>query len=558
MMKRLLALLLAISMLFALTACNSGDETTAPDDDSGQTTEDSATTPDDSSGDEGSAPVDNVVRMGRDMASTGNLNTLLTTYNNIFEISDCVFDQLIRKDPYTLELEPNLIVDFPEISNDGTLFTFELKQGVQFHDGTELTAKDVPYTFSRFFDPDSGNVNGWMANMIKGSQDMMDSESNGQIDTLESIVVIDDYHFTIELEYGYTAFLAVLAVAPLNIVPMDACEAAGDRWGIDTLIGTGPFKLESFNPNNEVILVRNDDYHGDVVKLDGVEILNMDANTALIEWEAGTIDVCSVGTSLVDGYLDNPEYADNVQFTEYVGIHCLNFNQAMEPFDDQRVRLAVGLATDIQSLCDGYFQGHIKPAKSLIPAGVLGYDDSLPPLEYDPERAKELLAEAGYPEGITITATMTEGSDWDKIYQVLQEQYKLANITLEIEKVDSAGWLDKRSTGNVQFYMMNWYADFVDPDNFLYSLFHSSVATFFSNGMVDPEWDAKLDAGRLITDLDEKQEYYADLEYWLSREQVAEWPLYAPAGYTLVSDRVHEVFCKSDFLMCFTEGYIEE
>ncbi len=553
-MKRLLALLLALCMLFALAACGGGGETTSPDDTSQNPDDPPGDTPDDSD----AAPVDNVVRMGRDMASVGNLNSLLTTYNSIFEVSDCVFDQLIRKNPYTLELEPNLIVDFPEISNDGTLFTFELKQGVKFHDGTELTAKDVQYTFSRFFDPDSGNLNGWMANMIKGSQDMIDSGTNGQIDTLESVVVIDDYHFSIELEYGYTAFLAVLAVAPLNIVPMDACEAAGDRWGIDTLIGTGPFKLESFNPNNEIVLVRNDDYHGEVVQLDGVEILNMDANTALIEWEAGTIDVCSVSTSLVDGYLDNPDYADNVQFTEYIGIHCLNFNQDLEPFDDQRVRLAVGLATDIQSLCDGYFQGHIKPAKSLIPKGVLGYDDSLPELEYDPERAKELLADAGYPDGITITATMTEGSDWDKIYQVLQEQYKLANITLEIEKVDSAGWLDKRSTGNVQFYMMNWYADFVDPDNFLYSLYHSSVATFFSSGMNDPEWDAKLDAGRLITDLDEKQEYYADLEYWLSREHVAEWPLYAPAGYTLVSDRVHEVFCKSDFLMSFTEGYIEE
>ena len=410
-MKRLLALLLALCMLFALAACGGGGETTPPDDTSQNPDDPPGDTPDDSD----AAPVDNVVRMGRDMASVGNLNSLLTTYNSIFEVSDCVFDQLIRKNPYTLELEPNLIVDFPEISNDGTLFTFELKQGVKFHDGTELTAKDVQYTFSRFFDPDSGNLNGWMANMIKGSQDMMDSGTNGQIDTLESVVVIDDYHFSIELEYGYTAFLAVLAVAPLNIVPMDACEAAGDRWGIDTLIGTGPFKLESFNPNNEIVLVRNDDYHGEVVQLDGVEILNMDANTALIEWEAGTIDVCSVSTSLVDGYLDNPDYADNVQFTEYIGIHCLNFNQDLEPFDDQRVRLAVGLATDIQSLCDGYFQGHIKPAKSLIPKGVLGYDDSLPELEYDPERAKELLADAGYPDGITITATMTEGSDWDKI-----------------------------------------------------------------------------------------------------------------------------------------------
>lgn len=553
-MKRLLSLLLALTMLFALAACSNGT-----DDSGNQTPDDSQTDTPNEGGDENNAePTDNVVRFGRDMKDMGNLNTLLTTYNQIYEASDCVFDQLISKDPFTLELKPNLLTDFPEISEDGTLFTFELKQGVKFHDGTELTSKDVQYTFSRFFDPDSGSLNGWLANMIKGSQALMDSETNGKIDTLESVAIIDDYHFTIELEYGYTAFLSVLAVAPLNIVPMDACEAAGDRWGIDTLIGTGPFKMESFNPNNELVLVRNEEYHGNVPKLAGVEILNMDANTALIEWEAGTIDVCAVGTDLVDGYLDNPDYADNVQLAEYAGIHCLSFNQALEPFDDQRVRLAVGLATDIQGLCDGYFQGHIKPAKSLIPQGIMGYDDSLPALEYNPERAKELLAEAGYPDGVTFTATCTEGSSFEKIYQVLQEQYKLANITMEIEKVDNAGWFDKRSTGNVQFFLMNWYADFLDPDNFLYSMFHSSVATFFSNGMVDPEWDAKLEAGRLITDLDEKQDYYAELEYWLSREQVAEWPLYAPAGYYLIADRVKDVFCKRDFLMSFSEGYIVE
>ncbi|NCB04039.1 MAG: ABC transporter substrate-binding protein [Clostridia bacterium] len=544
-MKKFLALMLAAVMLFSFAACNkteSGDGTTAA---GGDTTAPTA------SGEP------KILKVGTDMGDMGNLNSLLSTYNTIFQNSDAVFDQLISKDPYTLELKPNLIVDFPTVSEDGKTFTFELKQGVKFHDGTELTTKDVEYTFARFFDSDYGNLNNWMANMIKGSQAMIDAEPNQQIDKLEGFTVIDDYKFSIELDYGYTAFLAVLAVSPLNIVPMDACEAAGERWGIDTLIGTGPYKVETFTPNVELLLARNDDYHGDKVKFDKVDVLHMDSNTALIEWEAGNIDVTAVDVSLVDGYLDNPETADNVKFQEYVGIHCLNFNQKLKPFDDQRVRLAVGLATDIQSLCDGYFKGHIKPAKSLIPNGIVGYDDSLEPLEYNPERAKELLAEAGYPDGIEFTATVTEGSSFTEIYQVLQEQYKKANITLNIEKVDKAGWFDKRSTGNVQFFMMNWYADFLDPDNFMYSLFHSSVATFFSNGMEDPEWDARLDAGRLLS-YEDKQQYYADAEKWLTREHVAEWPLYAPAGYLLVSDRVSDVFVKRDFLLTYTVGDIVE
>lgn len=243
-MKRILALMLATAMLFAFAACNTtkpGSTTTA-----GGGAATTTTAP----------PVSNpkILKVGSDMSSIGNLDSLLSTYNSVFQNSDAVFDQLISKDPYTLELKPNLIVDFPTVSEDGKIFTFELKQGVKFHDGTELTSKDVEYTFARFFDPDAGNLNGWMANMIKGSQAMMDSGTNGTIDKLEGFTVIDTYHFSIELDFGYTAFLAVLAVSPLNIVPMDACEAAGERWGIDTLIGTGPYKLELFTPNVELIL----------------------------------------------------------------------------------------------------------------------------------------------------------------------------------------------------------------------------------------------------------------------------------------------------------------
>lgn len=121
-MKKLLALLLALTMLFALAACGTGTDTDPEVPDSGE-----------QSGGEnegGSTSTDNVVRMGLSMKDMGNLNSLLTTYNTIFQTSDCIFDQLIMKDPFTLELKPNLITDFPEISEDGTLFTFELKQGV--------------------------------------------------------------------------------------------------------------------------------------------------------------------------------------------------------------------------------------------------------------------------------------------------------------------------------------------------------------------------------------------------------------------------------------------
>ena len=547
-MKKYVALLLSIIILVASFGCATGSApppggsataTTASSGGTATATTVAATTAN-------ASP--KILRVGEDMSSLITVNSLHTTYNNIFESSDAMSDQLIAKDPYTLELQPALLTKMPDISADGKTFTFELKQGVKFHNGDELTAKDCVFTFNRFFDPAYGNMNTWMADMILGAKEMVSAE--GTITALDSVKFIDDYHFSIELEYGYTAFLAVLAVAPLNIVPMDACLAAGDRWGIDVYYGTGPFMFKSFEPGVKLVMEKNPNYHGTAAKIDQIEVTHMEPSTALIEWEAGTIDVCAVDVSLVDGYLDDPEFADNVKFQEYVGIHTLNFNQELKPLDDVRVRTAIGLATNSQALCDGYFKGHIRPAKSLIPQGIVGYDDSLPPLEYNPDRAKELLAEAGYPDGIEITCTVRDTSSWVEIYQVLQEQYKLANITLHIEKVDAAGWLEKRGNGLVQFYMMNWYADFLDPDNFIYSLYHSSVADFFSTGNKDPEFDAALDAGRLLS-YEAKQQYYADMEYKLSRETVAEWPLYAPAGYILVSDRVDNFFLKRDFLKTY-------
>lgn len=534
-MKRLLCFVLALTMIFSLTACGAS----------------SPKEPADSTNSEKPAGP-KILRVANDLSSVGNLDLHLSTYNQNFEIGNTVAETLINKDPETLELYPLLLTKMPDISEDGLTYTFELKQGIKFHDGSPLTSEDVVYTFNRFFDPKTACLTTWLATMIKGSNEFLE----GKEDHLTGIKAIDDYHFTLELYYPYSAFSSVLAAAPLVIYPSDAAKVAGDRWGVDTFIGTGPFKLESFEPKTKVVLARNDEYHGGAKKLDKIEILNMNKETALLEFEAGNVDVVGVDTQIVDSYLNNPEYKDNVKFQEYLGIYTLQFNQDLAPFDNPKVREAVALATDRNAIVQGYLKGHVKPAKSLFPPGIPGFDESLPELPYDIEKAKALLAEAGYPNGIEITATTTENSSFINIYQILQQQYAKANITMNIELVDAAGWFDKRSTGNVQLMILNWFADFNDPDNFIYSLYHSDSEDFLSTGNKDPEFDAALEKGRLITDPAEKQKFYADLEYKLTREKFAEWPLYTPAGYYMVSDRAKDVFIKRDFLWWYSDADI--
>lgn len=540
-MKRFISMLLVVIMIFSLTACG------------GQTQESSEKSTEEPSEElDTESTEEKVLRVGRKLDDAGNLDIFMTTYNLLFEINNSICETLIAKETETLDLYPLLLTKMPDVSEDGLVYTFELKEGVKFHDGTELTSEDVVFSFNRFFDPEIGCLTTWLATMIEGSEEFL----AGERDHLTGIEVIDDYHFTIELYYPYSAFTAVLAAAPLVVYPKEACEAAGDRWGIDTLIGTGPYTLETFEPKTKIVLSKFDDYHGTAKNLDKIEFLTMDENTALLEFEAGNIDVCGVSTQLVDTYLNDPEYKDNVKFQEFIGIYTLNFNQDLEPLNNLKVREAISLATDRETLCETYFRGHVKPAKSLFPKGIPGYDESLPELEYNPQKAKEILAEAGYPNGIEIAATVTEGSTFTPIYEILQQQYAEAGITLNIEKVDNAGWFDKRSTGNVQFYILNWFADFTDPDNFIYSLYHSTSEDFLSTGNKDPEFDKLLEEGRLIIDPDEKQKFYADLEYKLTREKIANAPLYCPAGYYLVSDRVTGVVLKRDNLFNYVDGDI--
>jgi peptide/nickel transport system substrate-binding protein len=493
----------------------------------------------------------NYLKIGSLLDATMNLDPITCTYNWVFETSNALFNQLVQPDPVTMELKPYLIENLPEVSADSKVFTFHLKKGVKFHDGTELKSKDVEFTFNRFFDPKWNNVNMWMADFILGAKDMME----GKASSLAGFKVIDDYTFSIELEYPYTAFVAVLAVPPLAIMPKDACEKAGDRWGIDTIIGTGQYKLKSFTPGVEVIIERNNDYWGPKAKLDGVQWNHMLTETQLLEWEAGNIDICSVDVSLVDNYIQ--KYPNNVVEQEYVGTNWLIFNFDLPPLNDIRVREAVGLATNIDALCRDYFKGHVKQARGVIPPGMVGYDPSRPLKQYNPERAKQLLAEAGYPNGIDIEATVRDTSSTVEIFQIFKEQYKLANIRLNIEMADAVAQLEKRSTGHVQYLILTWYADFLDPDNFLFTVYHSGTANFFSTGFRDKYFDNQLTKGRTLP-LSEKQKFYSELESYLLNEKIAAWPLYTPTGYILRANRVKDVYVKNDFLFTFEIGYLVE
>jgi ABC-type transport system substrate-binding protein len=512
--------------------------------------------------DSGSASAGNTLRVGCQLEVLGNMDVMITSQNTVFQISDTITDTLMGKRDSDLALFPLLLAKTPDISPDGLLYTCTLRKGVKFHDGTELTADDVLFTFNRFFNPKTQANMVWLCDdVIKGARDV----EQGKTVEVSGLKKTGDYTFTIELKYPFSAFTSILAASPLGIISKAACLKAGDKWGLETYIGCGAYKVASFTPKQEIVLEKFPEYWAGAKSVDKIIISNMDQNTQLMEFDAGNIDVCDLPTSLAPDYLKNPAMKSKIKYQEFMGIWGLHFNMAIPPFNNVKVRQALAYAVDLNSLCTGYYKGAHTPARSLIPKGIPGYVASNPVQEYNPEKAKQLLAEAGFPNGLKITAAVKNTPEIVECFQVLQDQFKKSGIDMAIELCDPGSWAQKRKQdGGTQLYMITWYADYVDPDMYLYLLYHSSVSDNFANGFSpkynakDSAWyDSQVELGRRMTDPAKKAAFYADLERWLTTKYYAEVPLYCASAYYLVSDRVSGVTYKPDFLYSYENAVIK-
>ena len=529
--KALALLLIACLMVTMLAACGSG----------GGSNSGGSETPSET-------PTDNILKVAFDFSSFETIDVQKTTYNQIFQINDCICETLYGKDPETLESYPLLVEDFPEVSDDGLVYTFKLKEGIKFHDGTDLTTEDVIYTFERFFAPETLCPMTWLVDMIQGAAEYM----AGTADTITGLEAKDDYTFSMTLNFPYSPMIATLAASPLSIFSKDACEAAGDGWGITSYVGTGPYKFESFESGSKIVLKKNEEYHGGAKSVDEIDFLSMDIKTALLEFEAGTIDVCDLSTELAEDYLADETYKNNVGYQDYFGVFTMILNQSVEPFNDPKVREAFTLAIDREAIAEDYFGGSVSPAYTFLPPGISGHDDSYV-IKRDVEKAKQLLADAGYADGLTITVPIAAESD---VLTIIKEQVAEAGITLDIQLADAATVSDMRTNGKIPCWILQWYADYNDADEFLYGIFHSSTSTYFSTGFVNEEFDKQLAHCRSITDATEKEAAYKALDKVVSQEQICNAPLYYPGSYYMISDRVSGVTMKKDWLWHYVDAVI--
>ena len=427
-------------------------------------------------------------------ASPRNLDPVLYTGAYEGQVIQNVCDRLVGYNKDLTEIVPSLAEKW-EISKDGTKYVFTIRQGVHFQkgkyqDGRELTAEDVAYSLNRSAKESALN----------------------RLDMLKEAKATGDYEITCVLKSANSSFLTALTDAGNSIVPKEEVEGWGDEFGAH-LVGTGPFALESFKLDQESVLVKNPDYWVAEPNLDKLVFkVITDSNQAVNALKTGEIDIASsISGESVESVRQDP----NLQLLEMPGLHVayLYFNQVNGPTKDKKVREALIKAINVEEMTASIYQyGEATPAKLSLAPGSWGYDESLESLvpEYDPEGAKKLLEEAGYPDGFTCDLYIANTALREKMATLVQAYLKQnLNVTVNIKKSEWGTFSEEASSGKADMYGMSW-SWYPDPYFFLNKMFASSEIGALGNGQgfSNAEVDALLDQGLKETDQSKRAECY--------------------------------------------------
>ena len=368
----------------------------------------------------------------------------------------------------------------------------------------------------------------------------------GEAETLEGFSVSDDTHFSITLNQANGGFLAELSSPVMSIFDRETMPEVED-FGTDPsdVIGTGPYIVTEWVPNDHYTLVYNENYRGPepAVKKLIVRVIP-DASTQSLMFQNGELDMLDLGnldSSIVETTFKTG-YADQIVSTPRVGLAFLALNEKNEYLKDVNVRKAIGMAIDTDMIISSIYNKDAVRQNGIIPTGVWGHNDELQGFSYDPEGAKALLEEAGYREGeIEFELSMDATIDTSRqlIYQVVSQYLGAAGIKAEIKSYDHAAWLDKRGSGEMDAFVARWGMDYNDPANIMITFFGSVEATKErSLNYPDADVMARVAAAPSIVDDEARKAEYQELEEKIISEDAAWIPLLEDMHLYCIGDRV--------------------
>jgi len=438
----------------------------------------------------------------------------------------------------------DLAADLPKISDDGLVYTIPLRQGAKFHNGREMVADDVKFTLERQLWPD---VYSWgksyMENMVG-----YDEVIAGTSKELSGTKVIDQYTVEVTLKKPQAVFPALLSMSMNAIIPKQETLDAGADWGSKVVIGTGPFKFVEWAAGERAVYERNPDYFKTPPFIERIELyLNLEPAVQMLRWENGEVEwLDSIPSAELPRLLGEEELKAQLRMAPGMGTTRLVFQQQVKPFDDIRVRQAVAMAIDKQAVSQKR-SGLLTPLEGQITPPMLQYDAEFKSqYQLDVEKAKALMAEAGYADGVT-GVKMYIGND-EEIGQMLQAD--LANIGIETELLVGQWkeWRDATRAGEVGLFVYGWGASF--PDAYDYTSAWSTCASietgyndgYYCNQKID-DLVAKVEA--LPLQDPERIAAYREIQDIAINQDVAWVALWSGQNVALGRSNVHDDFMSS-------------
>ncbi|WP_342362153.1 ABC transporter substrate-binding protein [Terrarubrum flagellatum] len=353
----------------------------------------------------------------------------------------------------------------------GPGFRFHLRKGVKFHSGRPFTAKDVKYTYEELLKPGGkGGLSSGYLNVIAGAKELKD----GKATELAGVKIVDDN--TIDVSFVKPDVL--FPIYPVFFMDSGIVAEQGADWMTKVSAGTGPYKFKQWKRGVSVDLDANKDYWGGAPKIDGVSFMIVpNADTALSQYDAGELDFVDVYAAAIRRVLRDDRYAKELIRTPRAQAAYLGMNQNLyAPFKDKRVREAISIAVDRPAMVRGLYGGAAFVLNGAVTPGMPGFDPSLPEPKYDPERAKKLMAEAGFPDGKglpPIDISSTEAFK-DELTYYANQFNRVLGMQVNVKTVERATFIRGMNAGEVAFFPWAWTADYPDAATFLNDMWSGS------------------------------------------------------------------------------------
>lgn len=538
------AALVVLALLLVLTGCWPFSDSSPSKPPSASTPRANSTPGDSGQGDNGSpgggtsAGASGALNIAGDTNDPPSLDPALATDSYSLFVIRQLFGGLVAYDN-NLKIVPDIAAAMPSVSGDGKTYTFTLRKGVRFADGKDMTAQDFKYSMERATDaklagsqPASSLPAALFLGDIVGVHDKLD----GKATEISGVQAPNTSTLVINIDAPKAYFLSKLTAGPAFVVEQSNVES-GAKW-VENPHGTGPFKIDKWVHNQEIVLVPNSAYSGGASQLPGVNIwMGANAQGGLQQYETGGLDVTDVPVDDVDRVSDrNDPMSAELQTVPDLSVTYLAFNLRQKPFDDPKIRQALSLVIDRQKVARVMFQSRVRQAQGFVPPDMGGYKSQAAGETYNLTLARQLIQQSTY-KNVASLPRLRLYTSGDALGPMLKDVFsQTLGIDLEVHEVEWSDFLDGLDSHSYPMFTLSWGADYPDPESFLGTLFRSSSPENHT-GYRNPVIDDLLNRAAVETDNTKRLAMYSDMESRILKDYPAV-PLYHSVRYVLVKPYV--------------------